>query len=68
MNIVNELLNAVRKMLSSTFASCRVFQLIGLSIQVKLVKFYAWENRWIDRVLDARKFELKWLVKGMSII
>ncbi|KAF8502971.1 hypothetical protein JB92DRAFT_3123623 [Gautieria morchelliformis] len=31
---------------------------------VKLVKFYGWENRWIDRVLDARKFELGWLVKG----
>ncbi|KIJ35250.1 hypothetical protein M422DRAFT_262419 [Sphaerobolus stellatus SS14] len=31
---------------------------------VKLVKFYGWENRWVDRVLDARKFELKWLVKS----
>ncbi|GJJ10347.1 hypothetical protein Clacol_004573 [Clathrus columnatus] len=33
---------------------------------VKLVKFYAWENRWMDRVLDARKFELKWLVKSRT--
>ncbi|KAF8529350.1 multidrug resistance-associated ABC transporter [Gautieria morchelliformis] len=31
---------------------------------VKLVKFYGWENRWMDRVLDARKIELDWLVKG----
>ncbi|KAF8577829.1 multidrug resistance-associated ABC transporter [Ramaria rubella] len=30
---------------------------------VKLVKFYGWENRWIERVLDARKFELGWLSK-----
>ncbi|KAF8526563.1 hypothetical protein BU17DRAFT_82663 [Hysterangium stoloniferum] len=33
---------------------------------VKLVKFYGWELRWIDRVLDARKFELKWLVKSRT--
>ncbi|KAF8502966.1 ABC transporter type 1, transmembrane domain-containing protein [Gautieria morchelliformis] len=31
---------------------------------VKLVKFYGWENRWMDRVLNARKIELDWLVKG----
>ncbi|KAF8579651.1 multidrug resistance-associated ABC transporter [Ramaria rubella] len=33
---------------------------------VKLIKFYGWETLWIDRVLDARKFELKWLVKSKS--
>ncbi|KIJ28632.1 hypothetical protein M422DRAFT_784503 [Sphaerobolus stellatus SS14] len=30
---------------------------------LKLVKFYAWENRWMDRILDARNLELKWLAK-----
>ncbi|KIJ35247.1 hypothetical protein M422DRAFT_262416 [Sphaerobolus stellatus SS14] len=30
---------------------------------LKLVKFYAWENRWIDRVLGARSIEIKWLAK-----
>ena len=39
----------------------------AIDIQVKLVKFYGWENRWIDRVLDSRKFELGWLVKGVSV-
>lgn len=32
--------------------------------QVKFIKFFAWEDRWIQRVLDARKVELKWMVKG----
>ena len=31
------------------------------------MKFYGWENRWIDRVLAARNYELVWLVKRMSV-
>jgi hypothetical protein len=36
-------------------------ELIGA---VKFIKFFAWEDRWIDRAMDARKVELKWMVKG----
>ncbi|KAI0357687.1 multidrug resistance-associated ABC transporter [Trametes cingulata] len=31
---------------------------------IKLVKFFAWEDRWIQRVLHARHAELQWLVKA----
>ncbi|KIJ51990.1 hypothetical protein M422DRAFT_43520 [Sphaerobolus stellatus SS14] len=31
--------------------------------QAKLVKLYGWENRWIQRVMEARRNELKWLTK-----
>ncbi|KAJ7693236.1 P-loop containing nucleoside triphosphate hydrolase protein [Mycena rosella] len=31
---------------------------------VKLIKFFAWEQRWIDRTLDARNEEMKWMVKS----
>ncbi|KAH7334355.1 hypothetical protein B0J17DRAFT_770708 [Rhizoctonia solani] len=30
---------------------------------IKFIKFSAWESRWINRVLDARSDELKWLRK-----
>jgi ABC-type multidrug transport system fused ATPase/permease subunit len=36
-------------------------ELIGA---VKFIKFFAWEERWIQRALDSRKFEIKWLVKS----
>ncbi|TDL21671.1 multidrug resistance-associated ABC transporter [Rickenella mellea] len=36
-------------------------ELIGA---VKFIKFFAWEDRWIQRALDARKYELTWLEKG----
>ncbi|KAF9447375.1 hypothetical protein P691DRAFT_782489 [Macrolepiota fuliginosa MF-IS2] len=38
-----------------------VNELIGA---VKFVKFFAWEDRWIQRALDARENEMKWLVKA----
>jgi len=31
---------------------------------IKFIKFFAWEDRWIQRALDSRKHELKWLVKS----
>ncbi|KAJ7107582.1 multidrug resistance-associated ABC transporter [Mycena epipterygia] len=31
---------------------------------VKFIKFFAWEQRWIDRTLDARHTEIKWLIKS----
>ncbi|KAJ7125217.1 multidrug resistance-associated ABC transporter [Mycena epipterygia] len=31
---------------------------------VKFIKFFAWEQRWIDRALDARNLEIKWMIKA----
>ncbi|KAI0339052.1 multidrug resistance-associated ABC transporter [Trametopsis cervina] len=33
---------------------------------VKFIKFFAWEDRWIQRALDAREVELKWLIKART--
>ena len=38
-------------------------ELIGA---IKFIKFFAWEDRWINRALDAREEEMKWMVKGSS--
>ncbi|KDQ16443.1 hypothetical protein BOTBODRAFT_186497 [Botryobasidium botryosum FD-172 SS1] len=38
-------------------------ELIGA---VKFIKFFAWEERWIKRVEDMRKTELRWLVKDRT--
>ncbi|EJU04810.1 hypothetical protein DACRYDRAFT_114129 [Dacryopinax primogenitus] len=31
---------------------------------IKFIKFFAWENQWIDRAMKARQEELNWLVKN----
>ncbi|KAJ6590007.1 hypothetical protein DFH09DRAFT_1359037 [Mycena vulgaris] len=31
---------------------------------VKFIKFFAWEQRWIDRALKARNVEIKWMIKA----
>ncbi|KAK2461323.1 hypothetical protein APHAL10511_006850 [Amanita phalloides] len=36
-------------------------ELIG---SVKFIKFFAWENKWIKRVLDAREVEMTWLSRS----
>ncbi|THH08106.1 hypothetical protein EW145_g2928 [Phellinidium pouzarii] len=36
-------------------------ELIGA---IKFIKFFAWEERWIGRALEARAKELEWLVKS----
>ncbi|KAK1225752.1 hypothetical protein PQX77_011295 [Marasmius sp. AFHP31] len=36
-------------------------ELIGA---VKFIKFFAWEERWIERVMGARGKEMKWMVKS----
>ncbi|KAL0574916.1 hypothetical protein V5O48_007038, partial [Marasmius crinis-equi] len=36
-------------------------ELIGA---VKFIKFFAWEERWIDRVMEARGREMGWMVKS----
>ncbi|KAH7106077.1 P-loop containing nucleoside triphosphate hydrolase protein [Auriculariales sp. MPI-PUGE-AT-0066] len=35
-----------------------------LVTEAKFIKFFAWEGKWIDRVLAARSRELSWVVKG----
>ena len=34
--------------------------------QVKFIKFFAWEERWIGKALDAREVEMNWMIKGIS--
>ncbi|KAJ7662919.1 multidrug resistance-associated ABC transporter [Mycena rosella] len=36
-------------------------ELIG---SIKFIKFFAWEERWIDRAMAAREEEMKWMVKS----
>ncbi|KAJ6497501.1 hypothetical protein C8R45DRAFT_898828 [Mycena sanguinolenta] len=31
---------------------------------VKFIKFFAWEQRWIDRALKAREAEIQWMIKA----
>ncbi|KAJ7212815.1 multidrug resistance-associated ABC transporter [Mycena haematopus] len=38
-----------------------VNELIGA---VKFIKFFAWEERWIKRAMDAREVEMGWMVKS----
>ncbi|KAF8144221.1 ABC transporter type 1, transmembrane domain-containing protein, partial [Mycena galopus ATCC 62051] len=38
-----------------------VNELIGA---VKFIKFFAWEERWIKRAMDAREVEMKWMIKS----
>ncbi len=31
---------------------------------MKFIKFFAWEERWIKRALEAREVEMQWMIKG----
>ncbi|KAJ7592171.1 hypothetical protein C8J56DRAFT_932695 [Mycena floridula] len=42
----------------------RMAVLNELLAAVKFIKFFAWENRWIDRTLAAREVEMKWMIKS----
>ncbi|KAJ7099479.1 hypothetical protein B0H15DRAFT_1002427 [Mycena belliarum] len=33
---------------------------------VKFIKFFAWEQQWIDRALEARNEEIKWMIKART--
>ena len=35
-----------------------------LIMAVKFIKFFAWEDQWIAKAMDARKNELRWLIKS----
>lgn len=63
MSVVNELISAV----CHTAFSSPPFHSSLCMHQVKFIKFFAWEDRWIKRVSDTRRVELQWLVKGVSL-
>ncbi|KAL4065666.1 hypothetical protein V8B97DRAFT_2010327 [Scleroderma yunnanense] len=42
----------------------RMGVLTELLSSVKFIKFFAWENKWIGRVMDARAYEMGWMVKA----
>ncbi|KAH7920819.1 P-loop containing nucleoside triphosphate hydrolase protein [Leucogyrophana mollusca] len=42
----------------------RMAVLNELISSVKFIKFFAWEDRWIKRAMDARGIEIDWLVKS----
>ena len=46
-------------LLSFSFPDAR----IGV-YQIKFIKFFAWEDKWISRAMDAREIEMKWMIKS----
>ena len=42
----------------------RMSVLNELIMAVKFIKFFAWEDRWVEHVLNARSIELHWMAKG----
>ena len=58
MGVLNELIGAVSHCAIS-FSSSPI-----TTSQIKFIKYFAWEERWIDRTLEAREAELKWIIKG----
>jgi len=32
--------------------------------RINSIKFFAWEERWINRTMDSREAEMKWIIKG----
>lgn len=50
----------------STSRDERMAVINELIAAVKFIKFFAWEEQWISRTLDARKVEISWLIKCKS--
>ncbi|KAI9056461.1 multidrug resistance-associated ABC transporter [Trametes sanguinea] len=48
----------------STARDKRMGVLNELISAVKFIKFFAWEDRWIERVLKAREVEMQWMIKA----
>lgn len=51
----------------STARDKRMGVLNELISAVKFIKFFAWEDRWIQRVCDAREVEMQWFWKGTPL-
>lgn len=63
MGVLNELISAVRTLTSHSERRNN----LSFHSQIKFVKFFAWEERWIQRVMEARKVEMQWMVKCMPV-
>ncbi|RDX45811.1 multidrug resistance-associated ABC transporter [Lentinus brumalis] len=48
----------------STARDKRMGVLNELISAMKFIKFFAWEDRWIQRVLEAREVEMQWMIKS----
>ncbi|CDO68600.1 hypothetical protein BN946_scf184996.g31 [Trametes cinnabarina] len=48
----------------STARDKRMGVLNELISAVKFIKFFAWEDRWIQRVLESREIEMQWMIKS----
>ena len=62
MAVLNELIGAVRLSPSTLSFPCLDARI--RAYQIKFIKFFAWEDKWISRALDARNVEIKWLIKS----
>ena len=31
---------------------------------MEIIKFFAWEDQWIKRVMESREGEMQWMIKG----
>lgn len=61
MSVVNELVSAVSVTYTPTDA------LSYRTVQVKFIKYFAWESKWIDRALAAREVELGLILRGACV-
>ncbi|KZP20510.1 hypothetical protein FIBSPDRAFT_932199 [Athelia psychrophila] len=56
---------AIRIQKGTSVARDKRMQVVNELISaVKFVKFFAWEGRWVARVMEARKNELNWITKS----
>jgi hypothetical protein len=62
MGVLSELIKAV-----SLARILRLDVVYLIMRQVKFIKFFAWEEKWIGKTMDAREVEMKWLIKGMWV-
>ena len=37
-------------------------------LQIKFVKFFAWEEQWIKKIIEARQVEIDWLKKCVPLL
>ena len=64
MGVLDELIRAVCFFFRFNIAILFRIRYLCVIIQVKFIKFFAWEDRWIARVMDSRGAEIEWMVKG----
>ena len=48
----------------STARDKRMGVLNELISAIKFIKFFAWEDQWIKRVMESREGEMQWMIKG----